>query len=57
MDIGIIVRRFDGDYFAVLKQLYVLRREVDLRIEPHLIIEDSDPLGFSYEVTQTGIRL
>jgi predicted nucleotidyltransferase len=57
LDVGIIVRRLEGDYLEVLTRLYRLRSKVDLRIEPHLIVEDADPLGFSEEIRRSGIRL
>jgi predicted nucleotidyltransferase len=57
LDIGIVVPRIDGDFFKMLTQLYILRRQVDLRIEPHLIVENADPLDFAREVARTGIRL
>lgn len=57
LDVGIIVPHLEGDYFDALTHLYRLRGQVDVRIEPHLIVEDADPLGFSQEIERTGIRL
>ncbi|MEW5981349.1 MAG: nucleotidyltransferase domain-containing protein [Acidobacteriota bacterium] len=57
LDIGIIVPHLRGDYLAALARLYRLRGAVDLRIEPHLIVEDADVLGLSREIVRTGIRL
>ena len=54
IDIAVIVDRFDGDYLEQLFQLYKLRRDVDDRIEPILLISDQDPLGFLREVRKTG---
>lgn len=57
LDVGIIVSHLQGDYFDLLTRLYRLRGKVDVRIEPHLVVEDADPLGFSCEIERTGIRL
>lgn len=57
LDIGIIVPHLKGNYLEVLTGLYRLRGAVDVRIEPHLVVEDSDPLGFAREIERTGIRL
>lgn len=57
LDVGIVVPHLKGDYLEVLTRLYRLRGAVDVRIEPHLVVEDSDPLGFSREIERTGIRL
>ena len=57
LDVGIIVPNLKGDYFDALMHLYRLRGKVDVRIEPHLVVESSDPAGFSREIRRTGIRL
>lgn len=57
LDVAILVPTLKRDYLGTLTRLYRLRGEVDLRIEPHLIVQDSDPQGFSGEVVRTGIRL
>jgi len=57
LDVGIIVPHLKGDYLDTLTRLYRLRGRVDVRIEPHLVVEDKDPLGFSQEIARTGIRL
>ena len=57
LDVGIIVPTLKGDYFDALMDLYRLRGTVDVRIEPHLVVESSDPAGFSREIRRTGIRL
>jgi hypothetical protein len=55
--IGRIVPNLKGDYFDALMHLSRLRGKVDVRIEPHLVVESSDPSGFSLEIRRTGIRL
>jgi predicted nucleotidyltransferase len=57
LDVGIIVPNLKGNYFDALMRLYQLRSTVDLRIEPHLVVESADPAGFSREIRRTGIRL
>jgi predicted nucleotidyltransferase len=57
LDVGIIVPNLKGNYFDALMRLYRLRSKVDVRIEPHLIVESADPSGFSLEIRRTGIRL
>jgi uncharacterized protein len=57
IDIGIIVKHLDADYLTVMKSLYKLRRDIDVRIEPHLFVMDKDILGFSKEIEKKGLRL
>ena len=57
LDVGFIVPNLKGDYFDALMRLYQLRGKVDVRIEPHLVVESSDPSGFSREIRRTGIRV
>lgn len=47
------------DFFATQKQLMKIRRNIDLRIEPHPIKEqDFNSLNpFAYEIEQTGIEI
>lgn len=57
LDVGLVVRHLRGDYLDSLTRLYRLRGQVDVRIEPHLVVEDADPQGFLREIERTGIRL
>lgn len=57
IDIGIIVKTLEEDYFSIMKKMYQIRRHIDVRIEPHLFVVDKDTLEFSREVEKTGIRL
>jgi predicted nucleotidyltransferase len=58
IDIAIVIGKMD-DFFAVQMQLMRLRRKIDLRIEPHPILEDDFNIQnpFAYEVERTGIEL
>jgi uncharacterized protein len=58
IDIAVIVGKMD-DFFSTQMQLMRLRRSIDLRIEPHPILEGNfniqNPLA--YEIQKTGIEL
>jgi predicted nucleotidyltransferase len=58
IDIAIVLGKMD-DFFAVQMQLMRLRRDIDLRIEPHPILEEDfnvqNPLA--YEIEKTGLEL
>ncbi|WP_084184716.1 nucleotidyltransferase domain-containing protein [Desulfonatronum thiodismutans] len=57
LDIGIIVSHIDDDYLETVKNLYRIRRLLDVRIEPHLFVANNDPTGFVDTVATTGLRL
>lgn len=57
IDIAVIVSELNGDFLDAEKKLYKLRREIDLRIEPVLIIDDEDISGFKERVLETGIKV
>lgn len=57
IDIAIFVHSIREDYLGTLKTLYRLRRDVDIRIEPHLFIDGRDPAGFSSEIEKHGIKI
>jgi len=58
IDIAIVLGKMD-DFFAVQMQLMRLRRSIDLRIEPHPILEGDFNIQnpFAYEIQKTGIEL
>ena len=55
IDVAVIVKNVDEDYFSVNPLLWKLRRQVDNRIEPILLEEDFDDSGFIKEVQKHGI--
>jgi len=57
IDIAVIVSELNGDFLDAEKKLYKLRREIDLRIEPVLIIDDEDISGFKERVLKSGIKI
>ncbi|MBN2743514.1 hypothetical protein LX69_01428 [Breznakibacter xylanolyticus] len=57
IDVAIVVKHVDGDFFSVTPLLWKLRREVDDRIEPILIERDFDDAGFMSEILEHGIEI
>lgn len=57
IDIALFVDRLEEDYLAVLKTLYSARREVDIRIEPHLFLPDEPSSGFDRIIEKEGLLL
>jgi predicted nucleotidyltransferase len=58
IDIAIVIGKMD-DFFAVQMLLMRLRRDIDLRIEPHPILEGDFNVQnpFAYEIEKTGFEL
>ena len=58
IDIAIVVGKMD-DFFSTQMQLMRLRRKIDLRIEPHPIldVDFNNQNPFAYEIQKTGIEL
>ena len=58
IDIAIVLGKID-DFFAVQMQLMRLRRDIDLRIEPHPILEEDFNVQnpFAYEIEKTGLEI
>jgi len=57
IDVALVVKRFKGNFFKVIPPIWKLRRQVDFRIEPHVIAIDTDYSGFINEVQRTGIPI
>ncbi len=57
IDIADIVDNIDQNILEAQAKLFKLRRELDLRIEPVLIVEGNDKSGFAEEVLETGIKV
>ncbi len=57
IDIAVIVETVEGDFLDAEKLLYRLRRNIDDRIEPVLLEEQSDRSGFVQKVIETGYLL
>jgi uncharacterized protein len=58
IDIAIILENMT-DFFAIQRQLMRLRRNIDLRIEPHPINERdfNNDNPFAYEIQKNGIEI
>ena len=59
IDVALIVNKLDDD-FSVLNTepiLWRLKRQIDFRIEPHLLARENDYAGFLDEIMQTGILI
>ena len=59
IDIALVVAHLDEGY-SVLKTepvLWRLKRQIDLRIEPHVIARDTDYAGMLDEIQHTGIQI
>jgi predicted nucleotidyltransferase len=57
IDVALVVKRFKGDFFSVIPPIWKLRRQIDFRIEPHVIARDTDYAGMLDEIQQTGILI
>ncbi len=57
IDVAIVVKKIEGDYFAVQPLLWKLRRQIDDRIEPILIESENDLSGFFVEIQRNGIEI
>jgi predicted nucleotidyltransferase len=57
IDVAIVVSKWKGDYFMVMPMLWRVRRDVDIRIEPHVIVPQEDYAGFLNEIQRTGILI
>lgn len=58
IDIAIIVNSLrDIDYLSAAKQLYKLRRNISIDIEPVLLDKNDNKSGFLSEVIKTGIEI
>ena len=59
IDIALVVSRLDKNYSVLNTEpiLWRLKRQVDFRIEPHVIARDTDYAGFLDEIQKTGIEI
>ncbi len=54
IDIAVLISDFKGDWYDTEALLYKLRRNISFDIEPHLLDETHDSLGFVEHVIKTG---
>jgi predicted nucleotidyltransferase len=57
IDVAIVARDIQEDFFTTNPLLWKLRRSIDDRIEPILIDANNDPAGFLDEIQKTGIEI
>lgn len=57
IDVAIVVSQIGDDFFSVNPILWKLRRQVDDRIEPILIVQGKDDAGFLSEIQKHGIEI
>jgi len=57
IDIAVVIKSTDKDFFSTNPILWKLRREVDDRIEPILIERENDQSGFLSEIKSEGIEI
>ena len=55
IDVAVVVKKLEGDFFSIRPILWKLRREIDDRIEPVLIDKQHDESDFLHEIQKTGI--
>ncbi|MDR2584823.1 MAG: nucleotidyltransferase domain-containing protein [Prevotellaceae bacterium] len=59
IDVALVVNQLDKDYSVLNTEpiLWRLKREIDFRIEPHVIARDNDYAGMLNEIQQTGVLI
>jgi predicted nucleotidyltransferase len=57
IDIAFVVNKWVGNYEDAIVPIWRLRKNVDFRIEPHIVIPDEDYAGFLPEIQRTGIEI
>jgi len=57
IDVALIVNHFEGDYFDIIPPIWLLRENIDFRIEPHVIARDTDYAGLLDEIQHSGVRV
>ena len=55
IDVAIVVKNIEGDYFSTQPLLWKLRRQIDDRIEPIMIERDHDNADLLGEIQKYGI--
>lgn len=57
IDVAVIVKNLNSDYFKDTPLLWKLRRQIDDRIEPILFEKGRDDSGFLSEIIKNGIEI
>jgi len=57
IDVAIVVKKLDEDYFTDTPLFWKLRRQIDERIEPVIFEKGKDESGFLSEIMNSGIEI
>jgi predicted nucleotidyltransferase len=59
IDVALVVNQLDKNYSILNTEplLWKLKRQIDFRIEPHVIARDTDYAGMIDEIQKTGILI
>ena len=57
IDIALVVDSWVGNYEEAIVPIWRLRKKVDFRIEPHIIVPNEDYADFLPEIQRTGIEI
>jgi uncharacterized protein len=57
IDIAVVVDYIRSDYMQTVQLLWKLRNDIDVRIEPVLIVRSEDIPGFYNEIVRSGILI
>jgi len=57
IDIALVVNEWVGDYEETVVPIWRLRKNVDFRIEPHIVVPHEDYADFLPEIQRTGIEI
>jgi predicted nucleotidyltransferase len=57
IDIALVVEKWIGNYEEAVVLVWRLRKNIDLRIEPHIIVPDEDYADFLPEIQRTGVEI
>jgi predicted nucleotidyltransferase len=57
IDIALVVKESVGDYEETIVPIWRLRKKIDFRIEPHILVQYEDYADFLPEIQRTGIEL
>ncbi|MFH1049394.1 MAG: nucleotidyltransferase domain-containing protein [bacterium] len=57
IDIAVVVEYLKSDYMQTVQMLWKLRNDIDVRIEPHLIVRSNDIPCFYDEIVRSGILI
>jgi predicted nucleotidyltransferase len=59
IDVAFVVNSYGEDYDFLVTEppLWNLKRQIDIRIEPHVVARDTDYAGFLDEIQRTGVEI